>query len=169
MSALQSLLKSDGAALPPKQPVSSIILAGVGGFFAIAVLAYLAQNLEAALVLGSFGASCVLVFGFPDAPFSQPRNVVAGHVLSSFVGLLFLTLCGPTWWSVALAVGTAIALMIATRTVHPPAGSNPVIVFLTQPAWDFLLFPTLTGAVLLVVVAVLYNNLVRKTNYPKYW
>lgn len=169
MSVLQSLLKSDGAALPPKQSVSSILLAGVGGFVAIAVQAYLAQNLEAALVLGSFGASCVLVFGFPDAPFSQPRNVVAGHLLSSFVGLLFLTLCGPTWWSVALAVGTAIALMIATRTVHPPAGSNPVIVFLTQPAWDFLLFPTLIGAVLLVVVAVLYNNLVRKSNYPKYW
>ena len=169
MSALQSLLKSDGAALPPNQPVSSILLAGIGGFVAIAVLAFLAQSLEAVLVLGSFGASCVLVFGFPEAPFSQPRNVVAGHFLSSFVGLLFLTLCGPTWWSVALAVGTAIALMIATRTVHPPAGSNPVIVFLTQPAWDFLLFPTLTGALLLVVVAVLYNNLVRKTNYPKYW
>ncbi|WP_370279225.1 HPP family protein [Pontibacterium sp.] len=169
MPALQSLLKSDGAALPPKQSVSNILLAGIGGFVAIAVLAYLAQNLEAVLVLGSFGASCVLVFGFPDAPFSQPRNVVAGHLLSSFVGLLFLTLCGPTWWSVALAVGTAIALMIATRTVHPPAGSNPVIVFLTQPAWDFLLFPTLTGALLLVVVAALYNNLMRKTNYPKYW
>ncbi|MDI3326474.1 HPP family protein [Pontibacterium granulatum] len=169
MSALQSLLKSDGAALPPKQSVSNILLAGIGGFVAIAVLAYLAQSLEAVLVLGSFGASCVLVFGFPEAPFSQPRNVVVGHLLSSFVGLLFLTLCGPTWWSVALAAGTAIALMIATRTVHPPAGSNPVIVFLTQPAWDFLLFPTLTGALLLVVVAVLYNNLIRKTNYPKYW
>lgn len=169
MSALQSLLKSDGAALPPKQSVSNILLAGIGGFVAIAVLAYLAQSLEAVLVLGSFGASCVLVFGFPEAPFSQPRNVVVGHLLSSFVGLLFLTLCGPTWWSVALAAGTAIALMIATRTIHPPAGSNPVIVFLTQPAWDFLLFPTLTGALLVVVVAVLYNNLVRKTNYPKYW
>lgn len=169
MSAFRSLLKSDGAALPPKQSVSNILLAGVGGFVAIAVLAFLAQSLEAVLVLGSFGASCVLVFGFPDAPFSQPRNVVAGHLLSSFVGLLFLTLCGPTWWSVALAVGTAIGLMIATRTVHPPAGSNPVIVFLTQPAWDFLMFPTLSGALLLVVVAVLYNNLVRKTNYPKYW
>lgn len=169
MPALLSLLKSDGAALPPRQSVGNILLAGIGGFVTIAVLAYLAQSLEAVLVLGSFGASCVLVFGFPEAPFSQPRNVVAGHLLSSFVGLLFLTLCGPTWWSVALAVGTAIALMIATRTVHPPAGSNPVIVFLTQPTWDFLLFPTLTGALLLVLVAMLYNNVVRKTNYPKYW
>lgn len=169
MSALLNKLKGDGAALPPKHPLKNILLAGLGGFIAIAVIAGIADNLQAALVLGSFGASCVLVFGFPDAPFSQPRNVVAGHFLSSLVGLLFLTLCGPTWWSVALAVGTAIALMMATRTVHPPAGSNPVIVFLTQPAWDFLLFPTLTGALLLVAVALIYNNLSRQASYPKYW
>jgi len=66
-------------------------------------------------------------------------------------------------------VGTAIALMMATRTVHPPAGSNPVIVFLIQPGWDFLLFPTLTGALLLAVVALIYNNLSRNDKYPKYW
>lgn len=169
MSALLKKLKGDRAPLPPIHPIKNIVLAGLGGFIAIAVIAGIADNLQAALVLGSFGASCVLVFGFPDAPFSQPRNVVAGHFLSSAVGLIFLTLCGPTWWSVALAVGTAIALMMATRTVHPPAGSNPVIVFLTQPAWDFLLFPTLTGALLLVAVAVIYNNLSRQANYPKYW
>ena len=169
MAAFLEKLKGDGVELPPKHPTKSIALAWLGGFIAIAVVAGLAQSLEATLVLGSFGASCVLVFGFPDAPFSQPRNVVAGHFLSSLVGLLFLTLCGPTWWSVALAVGTAIALMMATRTVHPPAGSNPVIVFLIQPGWDFLLYPTLVGALLLVAVALVYNNLSREANYPKYW
>lgn len=169
MSSFFDKLKGDGAALPPKHPIKNIALAWLGGFLAICVVAGLAQGLEVTLVLGSFGASCVLVFGFPDAPFSQPRNVVAGHFLSSLVGLAFLTLCGPTWWSVALAVGTAIALMMATRTVHPPAGSNPVIVFLIQPAWDFLLFPTLIGALLVVAVALVYNNLSREANYPKYW
>ncbi|WP_028469529.1 HPP family protein [Neptunomonas japonica] len=169
MSALLKKIKGDGAALPPKHPMKNIMLAGLGGFIAIAVLAGLSENLEAALVLGSFGASCVLVFGFPDAPFSQPRNVIGGHFLSTLIGLIFLTLCGPTWWSVALAAGTAIALMMATRTVHPPAGSNPVIVFLLQPNWDFLLLPTLSGALILVVVALLYNNLSRDVNYPKYW
>jgi CBS-domain-containing membrane protein len=162
-------LRGEGIALPPKPSIKAIMLAWLGGFAAIALVAGLAQNLQMMLVLGSFGASCVLLFGFPEAPFSQPRNLIAGHFLSSLVGLIFLTLCGPTWWSVAMAVGTAIALMMATRTVHPPAGSNPVIVFLTQPGWDFLLFPTLIGALLVGLVALIYNNLSRNDRYPKYW
>ncbi len=169
MAAFISKLRGDGAALPPAYSLKGIALAWLGGFLAISVVAGLAQNLEAALVLGSFGASCVLAFGFPDAPFSQPRNIVAGHFLSSLVGLLFFSLFGPVWWSVALAVATAIAVMMLTRTVHPPAGSNPVIVFLTQPGWDFLLLPTLIGALLLATVALIYNNLSRKESYPKYW
>lgn len=169
MSDLFSKLRGDGAALPPKPTVKAAALAWLGGFLAIAVIAGMAVSLEAALVLGSFGASCVLVFGYPDVPFSQPRNVIGGHFLSSLIGLIFLTLCGPHWWSVALAVGTAIAVMMLTRTVHPPAGSNPVIVYLAQPAWSFLLTPTLAGALLLVVVALIYNNVTREARYPKYW
>jgi len=111
----------------------------------------------------------VLLFGFPDVPFSQPRNVIVGHVLSSFVGLAILAIFGAHSWSLALAVGTAIALMMLARTVHPPAGSNPVIVFLTKPAWGFLLYPTLFGAIILVLIALIYLNATRAAKYPKYW
>lgn len=163
-------LKGEGsAALPPMPSYKTVALASLGGVLAIAAIAGLGEGLSVSLVLGSFGASCVLVFGFPDSPFSQPRNVVAGHGLSSLIGLLLLSLCGPHWWSLALAVGLAIAVMMLTRTVHPPAGSNPVIVFLLQPGWNFLWFPTLSGALLLVAAALLYNNLSRPANYPKYW
>jgi CBS-domain-containing membrane protein len=162
-------LRGDAAALPPRPASRQVILAWFGGVLAIAGIAGLGDALTLSLLLGSFGASCVLVFGFPDVPFSQPRNVVLGHVLSSLVGLVFLTLCGPNWWAIALAVGSAIALMMVTRTVHPPAGSNPVIIFLLQPGWDFLLYPTLSGALLLVFVALLYNNASREARYPKYW
>lgn len=162
-------LKGDGASLPPQPAFKVVALAWLGGFLAIAAVAALTDFLSVALVLGSFGASCVLVFGYPDVPFSQPRNVVAGHAISSLVGLVFLVAFGPHWWAVALAVGTAIALMMLTRTVHPPAGSNPVIVFLTQPSWSFLLFPTLVGALVLVAVALIYNNATRDAKYPKYW
>lgn len=162
-------LKGDGASLPPQPSHKSVALAWFGGFLAIAAVAVLTDYLSVALVLGSFGASCVLVFGYPDVPFSQPRNVIAGHFITSLVGLVFLTVFGPHWWSVALSVGTAIALMMLTRTVHPPAGSNPVIVFLSQPSWSFLLFPTLLGAVVLVAVALIYNNATRDAKYPKYW
>lgn len=168
MSFLEKL-KGDGAPLPPQPSTKVVAIAFLGGFLAIAAVAALTDILSVALVLGSFGASCVLVFGYPDSPFSQPRNVVAGHVISSLVGLVFLTVFGPHWWAVALAVGTAIALMMLTRTVHPPAGSNPVIVFLTQPAWGFLLFPTLVGAIVIVAVALVYNNVTRDAKYPKYW
>ncbi|MDZ4402529.1 HPP family protein [Prosthecobacter sp.] len=162
-------IRGDSAALPPHASGKSVALAFVGGFLAIAVIALLAQSLHVALVLGSFGASCVLVFGYPEVPFSQPRNVIAGHLFSTLIGLVFVHLCGPHWWSVALAVGSAIAMMMLTRTVHPPAGSNPVIVFLMQPGWGFALFPTLAGAVLLVLVALVFHNVTRETRWPKYW
>jgi len=158
-----------GTALPPRANLRQVAIAWLGGCLAIGVVAYLAAVSHTALVLGSFGASCVLVFGFPESPFSQPRNVIAGHFIASLVGLVFLALFGAVWWSIALAVGTAIACMQLTRTVHPPAGSNPVIVMLTVPAWDFLLTPTLIGALLLVLVAVVFNNLPKDRTYPKYW
>jgi len=162
-------LKGDGAPLPPRPTFRSAALAWVGGFLAIASVALLTDHLAVALVLGSFGASCVLVFGFPDVPFAQPRNVVAGHFLSSLVGLAFFSAFGPHWWSMAPAVGTAIAAMMLTRTAHPPAGSNPVIVYLAQPDWNFLLFPTLAGALVIVAVALVYNNATRDAAYPRYW
>lgn len=162
-------LRGDSAPLPAFPDVRSIALAWAGGVLAMAAVAVLSDMLSTALVLGSFGASCVLVFGYPDVPFSQPRNVVFGHVLSSAVGLACMQLFGPTWWSVGLAVGTAIALMMVTRTVHPPAGSNPVIVFLGHPGWSFLVFPTLVGAVCVALVALVYNNMMRPGRYPKYW
>jgi CBS-domain-containing membrane protein len=162
-------LKGDNTELPAKHSTRSIILAWLGGFLAISAVALLSNTFSATLVLGSFGASCVLVFGFPDAPFSQPRNVLVGHFLSSFIGLVCLTLFGATWWSVAIAVSTAISVMMLTRTTHPPAGSNPVIIYLTKPAWSFLLFPTVFGAIVLIFVALLYNNFIRESKYPKYW
>jgi CBS-domain-containing membrane protein len=162
-------MKGDGASLPPQPALKAVALAWLGGFLAIAAVALLADALSVAMVLGSFGATCVLLFGYPDVPFSQPRNVIAGHFISSLIGLIFLTTFGTHWWSVSLSVGTAIAVMMLTRTVHPPAGSNPVIVFLTQPSWAFLLLPTLAGAIIVVAVALLYNNSTRDARYPKYW
>jgi CBS-domain-containing membrane protein len=158
-----------GSALPPRARPAQILLAGLGGLLAIGAVAYLAHATRQPLLLGSFGATCVLAFGFPESPFSQPRNIIGGHVLSSLSGLLYLTLFGPTWWSTALALATAIMVMLWTRTVHPPAGSNPVIVMMTRPDWMFVLTPTLVGAAILTAVAVLYNNQGKNRSYPKYW
>ena len=183
MTTLQTFLaklKGDGAALPPQPSVKAAGLAWLGGFLAIAAVALIGTSTATLMVLGSFGASCVLVFGYPDAPFSQPRNVVVGHCVSSLIGLVFLAVFGAAWWAMAAAVGTAIAAMMLMRVVHPPAGSNPVIVFLgaglsgttaasTGINWGFMLFPTLLGALVVVLVALIYNNLVCEAKYPKYW
>jgi CBS-domain-containing membrane protein len=141
----------------------------VGGFIAILVISFLADFTKQPLVLGSFGASCFIVFIVPDSPFAQPRNVIGGHFISTLVGLVFLHLLGPEWWSMALALATALTCMQVFRVPHPPAGSNPLIVFLVGANWDFLFMPTLLGAILLVVVALFYNNISKERNYPTYW
>lgn len=165
---LQSIAGARGV-LPARLPAHRIALAALGGGLAIALLAALTQWAGTPLVLGSFGASCVFIFGLPEAPFSQPRNVVLGHLLSSATGLVVLSLFGAHAWSLGLALGLAIALMFATRTVHAPAGSNPVIVFLAQPDWTFLLTPTLLGACGLVAIALVYHHATAPGRYPAYW
>ena len=158
-----------GGTRPARPGLRAILIGGVGGFLAIGALAVLGSRFDVLLLLGSFGASCVLLFGFPDAPFSQPVNVVGGHVICATLGLAAFHWIGPQPWSLGLAVGCSIAVMMATRTVHPPAGSNPVIVFLGHSGWGFLVFPVLGGAVVLILIAWLFNNVVRKTPYPHYW
>jgi CBS-domain-containing membrane protein len=163
------LLRTAGGARPPHLGSRAILFGGIGGFLGIGALALLGAGLDVTLLLGSFGASCVLLFGYPDAPFAQPANVVGGHLLCTVIGIAALQLLGAHLWVLALAVGLSTALMMATRTVHPPAGSNPVIVFLAHSGWKFLFFPVLSGALLLVLVAWAYNNATRKTRYPQYW
>jgi len=158
-----------GGKRPAHVGVRAILLGGLGGFLAIGAIALLSGSLNVLLLLGSFGASCVLLFGYPDAPFAQPMNVIGGHVICTVIGLGALHWLGPQPWSLAVAVGCSIAAMMASRTVHPPAGSNPVIVFLGHSGWGYLLFPVFSGALILVLIAWLYNNAVRKTPYPHYW
>ena len=154
--------KCSSIALPTRPPARQIAQAWLGSTLAIATVAAVGHYSSQPWILGSFGASCVLLFGFPEEVFSQPRNLLAGHLLCSLIGLCFLKLVGPDWWSMALAVGTALAVMMATRTVHPPAGSNPVIIFLTQPDWLFLVFPTLAGVIRLLFIARLFQKITRR-------
>lgn len=155
--------------LPQRPPWKSICVAWLGAFLAAAALGISQEWKELPMILGSFGASCLLVFACPNSPFSQPRNVIAGHFVASLTGLIFLSLLGVHWWSMAIAVATAIALMLFFRVPHPPAGSNPFIVMMTGASWDFLITPTLLGAIILVIVAVIYNNIGNSRRYPTYW
>ncbi|MEM9844760.1 MAG: HPP family protein [Pseudomonadota bacterium] len=149
----------------PKPTARAVVLAGVGGALAIAVLLALGDALNVALVIAPFGASCVLLFAVPAAPLSQPANVVGGHVVAAFAGLIVLWLLPGFWWSPALAVGLAISAMALLRVTHPPAGANPIVIFLLEPGWVFLLVPVLSGTICLVAFAMLYHRL-NATVYP---
>lgn len=152
----------------PSYTVTQGVIACAGVFIIIGVLAFSSFNLGVLLALGSFGSTAVMVFTFPEIHFAQPRSVIGGHFICTAVGLAALALLGPSWWSLASAAAVSTALMMLTRTMHPPAGSNPIIVFLAAPHWGFLLFPTLAGALVLVGVAVLYHRACRRP-YPTCW
>lgn len=162
------VIATPSPARAPRHTLAQGLVACAGVFVVIGVLAVFSFKLHVLLLLGSFGSSAVMVFTFPEIHFSQPRSVIGGHVICSSVGLAALQLWGPVWWSLALAAALSLALMMLSRTVHPPAGSNPVIAFLTAPGWDFVLFPTLFGAAAMVLVAVAYHRGCKR-RYPLYW
>ena len=158
-----------GGPRPVPQDFSATITSAIGSFLAISLVVWLGYITNKPFILGSLGASCVMLFGFPDLPFSQPRNAIFGHLVSSLTGLICLYYLPEAWWSMPLALSISIILMIQLGIVHPPAGSNPIIIFFSHPSWGFFLFPTFVGIFGLVVIALVYNNLTRKTSYPKYW
>ena len=162
-------LKGSPASIPPRPPLKDLGFISLGAFFAACVIGYLAYLTNQPIIMGSFGASIFVLFVLPESPFAQPRNVILGHLLTTFIGLFFYHLVGSDWWSMALALAIAIAAMQYLRVPHPPAGSNPFIVFLLGSQWDFLWMPTLIGSILIVLVALFYNNLSNNRIYPKYW
>ena len=163
-------MRGDGASPPPRAALSAIVATVIATIVVIGGLTTLSNESGVLLLLGSFAASALIVFAYPDSPFAQPRNVLLGHLIGSACGLAGEQLLGGHGWAAAVAVGAAIGLMKLTRAVHPPACSNPLIIFsLNQAGWTFLLFPTLAGAALIVLVALFYHNLRREARWPKYW
>jgi len=144
------------------RPWRNAALAGLGGALTIGILAAANEAHVALLLIPPFGASCVLVFGVPASPFARPRNVIGGHVISAAVGLIAVSAFGSGVFGIAIGVGLAIASMMVSDTVHPPAGANPIVVALTAPGWSFLLAPVLVGALCIVVSGALYNFLRRR-------
>ncbi|CDN43850.1 MULTISPECIES: HPP family protein [Paenibacillus] len=163
-----SKMKGGGRSALKASPRNAAIGAA-GGFAVIAVLALLTQASSSAWLMASFGASCVLAFGVWDAPLSQPRNIVGGHLLSTLIGLILSHLFHGGVWVMAAGVGLAIGLMMLTRTTHPPAGADPLIVIMAGSGWSFLVMPVLIGSIVIVLAALVVNNLDPNRRYPTFW
>lgn len=169
-------------ACPPRKPFSKIVWSWVGSFLGIFLIASLGElwsfNQHSMLFLiGSFGASAVLIYGAPLAEFSQPRNLVGGHVFSALVGVtVHIFIPDDLILASSLAVSLSIATMHFTRTLHPPGGATALIAVIggahvQSLGYWYALTPVLVGALIMLMVALFVNNMSGnpKRHYPVYW
>ena len=151
-----------------KEIFKKAFLAGIFSAFTIGVLSVLTYKSALGLfIAGSFGSSMVLLFGFPESPFAQPKNVFFGHLVTALVGVIFVALVPlPIYINMALAVGVGIFLMILLNVVHPPAGGNPIMVIIGSVSYDYLISPIIFGCIIIISLAILINKFLLKKNYP---
>ncbi len=143
-------------------------IAGLFSIITIGILTFLTYKTELGIfLLASFGSSMVLLYGYPDSPFAQPKNVFFGHLITAVVGLFFLNFIPfPLYIIIPLAVGFGVSLMILFNVTHPPAGGNPIIIIIGSVSLDYLLSPVITGSIIIVIFAVIINRFILKKSYP---
>ena len=180
MTLAEYLQKMKGTTIcPPRVSSSEIAWSWLGSFLGIGFISYVNYNvfdkIDLLMIVGSFGASAVLIYGAIKSPLAQPRNLVGGHVLSALVGVASqMALGSELWLAAAAAVATAIALMHATRTLHPPGGATALIAVIGgdkihKLGFMYALFPVAGGAIILLAIALLVNNIPKARRYPEFW
>ena len=144
-------------------------IAGLFSIITIGILTLLTYKTEFGIFLiASFGSSMVLLYGYPESPFAQPKNVFFGHLITATVGMFFLYLIPlPLFVIIPLAVGFGVGLMILLNVTHPPAGGNPIIVIIGSVSLDYLLSPIISGSIIILVFAIIINKFILKKSYPK--
>lgn len=148
----------------------------VGSFIGIGTIAYI-QTLQVPIsdviyLIGSFGASSVLVYGVIESPLAQPRNLIGGHVVSAIIGVTVQQIIPDILWiSAPLAVSMSIVCMQITKTLHPPGGATALIAVtgsneLKNIGYLYVISPVLLGCLILLIVALAFNNMTSKRHYP---
>ena len=146
------------------------IVSGMSAALVIGVLAFLTLRTSAGIwLMFSFGATVFIVFVLYNLDTAQPKNIFFGHLVSVLVGIIFNETIGFSFYSLGFSVGTAVALMVYLKVMHPPAASNPLVVLFTDVSFDFILFPVIVGTVLIILMSVLINKIILKRNYPTKW
>jgi CBS-domain-containing membrane protein len=164
---------------PPAVGFSEIIWSWIGAFLGIGSVAFINFNVfegtDLVMIIGSFGASAVLIYGAIRSPLAQPRNLIGGHIVGAIIGVTaYKLLHNQMWLASAVAVATAIAIMHATKTLHPPAGATALIAVIGSPkihslGYLYAVIPAGSGAFVMLVIAVLINNIPKTRQYPEYW
>lgn len=164
---------------PPRVSLREIVWSWIGAFIGIGVISYantqIFEKIDLLMIVGSFGASAVLIYGAIRSPLAQPRNLIGGHVLSAIVGVTsYQIFHNHLWLSSAVAVATAIAVMHWTKTVHPPGGATALIAVIGgekihQLGYIYAIFPAGGGALIMLLIALLVNNIPKDRRYPEFW
>ena len=158
-----------GERAPSRTNFADAATGAFGGLVCMLLLVGLTNYTGTPWLMASMGGSCVLVFVVWNAPLSQPRNIIGGHFISSFIGILFYSLFGSGLLSITFGVGLTIFCMAILGIIHPPAGANPIIIILGGYSWGYLVAPVLIGAVIIVTIGLIINNLRDTRKYPVYW
>ena len=148
--------------------IKQSFLAGLFSIITIGILTFLTYKTEYGIfLLASFGSSMVLLYGYPESPFAQPKNVFFGHLVTAVVGLIVLHFIPlPLYVIIPLAVGFGVGLMILLNVTHPPAGGNPIIVIIGSVSFDYLISPVITGSIIIIIFAIIINRFILKKSYP---
>ena len=156
---------------------SNMFWAWIGSFLGIIAISYFHMDIlddkDLTLVVGSFGASAVLIYGVPNSPLSQPRNLIGGHLLSAIVGVISYKLFSSNLFlATAIAVSTSILIMQLTLTLHPPGGATSLIAVIGgeqihELEFFYILIPVFSGALILFLIAFIVNNIPKNRAYPE--
>jgi CBS-domain-containing membrane protein len=168
-----------GGQSPPRVSLSEILWSWLGALIGIGIVTGLDtavfQGYELVLLIGPVGASAVLVFGAIRSPLAQPRNLIGGHIISATVGVIAGKLFGDNIVvASSVAVSTSIALMHLTKTLHPPGGATSLIAIIggekiRAMGFLYVIFPAGLSSLILLIVAVLFNNIIESRKYPDHW
>ena len=154
-----------------KEKILKSFYAGIFSFITILILTLLTYKTTLGIFLiASFGSSMVLLYGYSESPFAQPKNIFFGHLLTALVGIIlsnFLTI--PIYILLPVAVGLGVGLMIFLDVTHPPAGGNPIIVIIGGVSFDYLISPVILGSIIILIFGVILNRFILRKNYPVKW
>ncbi len=177
MNYLQKM--KGGGQSPPQVGLTEVLWSWIGSFLGLAAVSLIHYRLldetGLMLIIGSFGASAVLIYGAIRSPLAQPRNLLGGHILSAVVGVTaFQWLGSHPWLAAAIAVSTAIAVMHLTKTLHPPGGATALIAVIGGDSvhnlgYLYVIMPVALGAVVMLIVALSVNNISKNRRYPEFW
>ena len=140
----------------------SMLLGALGATLGIVLLQVLSETSNIALLVAPFGATFVLVFALPESPLVKPRAIIGGYLIATIIGMAFYQLMGNNPLSLGLAFGLSFVLMQLTKTLHPPAGSVPLLIMFSEIDWSFVISPILLGVILILIYEKFYSFVLKK-------